>query len=230
MEDGIPLRGFFNNDSAKMAAAGPDAAVHRIFNATEPETPIAGLFHDTEVSRKNIGVNGYFSFNPNSDISINVSGGYGISRAISTSVRDAIVSFNEREAKTAYANLHAQLFGLQINYGFESGPQDYAYGVPGYKIQHNMMNGGVEYTLKLGDLSVKPAFDFQWAKYTDYLRFSTILLTQHRKTTRGITRMRPAPMFRPTATRVFTDSSMARQRSTPLPRVSVSITSLVACA
>ena len=165
----IPLRGFYNNDSAKMAAAGPDAAVHRIYNATEPETPIEGMFHDTEVSRKNIGVNGYFSFNPNSDISINVSGGYGISRAISTSVRDAIVSFNEREAKTAYANLHAQLFGLQINYGFESGPQDYAYGVPGYKIQHNMMNGGVEYTLKLGDLSVKPAFDFQWAKYTDYL-------------------------------------------------------------
>ena len=165
----IPLRGFFNNDSARMAAASPNAAVHRIYNATEPETPIEEMFHDTEVSRKNIGVNGYFSFNPNSDISINVSGGYGISRAISTSVRDAIVSFNEREAKTAYANLHAQLFGLQINYGFESGPQDYAYGVPGYKIQHNMMNGGIEYTLKLGDLSVKPAFDFQWAKYTDFL-------------------------------------------------------------
>ncbi len=166
----MPLAVYFNNDSSKIASVDPATnSVYHVFNATEPETPIAGMFHDTEISRKNIGVNGYLSFNPNSDISINLSGGYGFSRALSTSVRDAIISFNEREAKTGYFNLNARIFGLQVNYGYEGGPQNYAYGVPGYKINHNMMNGGIEYTLKLGDLSVKPAFDFQWAKYTDYL-------------------------------------------------------------
>ena len=166
----IPFNSFFSNDSAKVAMFDPSAnSVYHIYNATEPETPIAGMFHDTEISRKNIGVNGYINFNPNSDISVSLSGGYGISRTLSTSVRDVIIAFNEREAKTGYVNLNAQLFGLQLNYGYEVGPQDYAYGVPGYKIQHNMMNGGAEYTFKLGDLSIKPAFDFQWAKYTDYL-------------------------------------------------------------
>ncbi|MBR2196620.1 MAG: TonB-dependent receptor [Salinivirgaceae bacterium] len=165
----IPLRGFFNNDSVKIASASPTDAVYRIYNATEPETPIADMFHDTDVSRKNIGVNGYINFTPNADVNISLSGGYGESRAMTTAVRDAIFSMNERNAKTSYANLNAQIYGLQINFGYEGGPQDYAYGVPGYKIKHNMMNGGIEYTLKLGDLSVKPAFDFQWAKYTDYL-------------------------------------------------------------
>jgi len=166
----MPLAAYFGNDTARMATANPATdAVYHIFNATEPETPIAEMFHDTEISRKNFGVNGYISFNPNDNISVNLSGGYGESRAMTTAVRDAILSMNERDAKTSYVNLNAQIYGLQFNFGYEGGPQDYAYGVPGYKLKHNMMNGGAEYTFKLGDLSVKPAFDFQWAKYTDYL-------------------------------------------------------------
>ena len=153
-----------------IGAEGEDGdVVYLSNNAVEPEVQVSNMFYDTKVSRKTFGFNGYLSIEPTADIHFDITGGYGQSRAMSTPMCASAVSLNERDSKSGYANLNARIFGLQLNYGYEGGPQDYALGVPGYKIWHDMMNGNAEYTFKLGNLSVKPAIDYQWAKYTDYL-------------------------------------------------------------
>lgn len=143
--------------------------VYYIFNATEPETPLADMFHDTNVSRKNIGINGYITINPNADIRFDITAGYGKARAMSTPVGDDIFSLNERVSNTFYTNLNSHIYGLSFNFGYENGPQNYAYGVPGFKIGHHLLNASVDYTFKVGDLSIKPGFEYQWSKFIDYL-------------------------------------------------------------
>ena len=149
--------------------ASPDDIVYISYNSLEPETQATNMFHNANIARKTFGVNGYLSFIPNKDIKIDLSMGYGESTALSTQINAGILSFNERNGKNGYINLNSHIYGLSLNYGYEFGPQDYAYGVPGYKIWHNMMNGSIEYSFKLSNLSIKTAIDYQWAKYTDYL-------------------------------------------------------------
>ncbi len=139
------------------------------YNSIEPEVTAQNMFSDPNMSRQTFGVNGYISFVPNANIRFDISGGYGQSKALSSAMRASVVSLNQRKSENGYFNLNSRIYGLQLNFGYEAGPQDYAVGVPGYKIWHNMMNGNAEYTFKVAGFSIKPAFDFQWAKYTDYL-------------------------------------------------------------
>lgn len=143
--------------------------VYLAYNSIEPETPTASMFHNTNIARKTIGINGYLSFVPNNNVNLDLTFGYGESTALSTPINATAISFNERNGKNGYVNLNSNIYGISLNYGYEFGPQDYAYGVPGYKIWHDMMNGNIEYSFKFGNLSIKPALDYQWAKYTDYL-------------------------------------------------------------
>ena len=167
----IPFQaiGMADQEAQIRAEQGDNVAIYHLYNAVEPETPVSGMFHDTEISRKTMGANGYISFVPNNNIRFDISGGYGLSQAMSSPMRDNVMALNERDSKTGYVNLNSRIYGLTLNYGFECGPQDYAYGVPGMKLHHNIMNGNAEYTFKIDNLSIKPAFDFQWAKYSDYL-------------------------------------------------------------
>ena len=141
------------------------------FNTTEPVTKIDEQFDDLKTSRKNVGINGYLSIVPTADIRFDITGGYHQSTALVTDVVEDVYSYSTRTAKKGYANLNAQIKGLQINLGYNGGCQDYIMGFPGYKVFEQTINANAEYTFQLNDLAIKPGISYEWMKFENYQPF-----------------------------------------------------------
>ncbi len=141
----------------------------RLFNGLEPETPANAMFEHPEIARKTLGLNGYLRFTPNSDIAINLMGGYQNSLVNTTPVGDDYFSFNGRASKTYYVALDANVYGLKFLANYSAGPQDYAVGVPGFKVYPKSLNISAEYDFNFDfGLSVRPGISYQNINTEDY--------------------------------------------------------------
>ncbi|MCQ2228580.1 MAG: TonB-dependent receptor [Bacteroidales bacterium] len=148
---------------------GQQIVSYRIFDAKEPETPGANMFPSPELARKQAGINAYITLTPAPDVTINITGGYQNSEAKSTPVGDDIFSFNGRISKTGHATLDASIKDLRVLANYHGGVQNYAEGVPGFKIFVNEFNASAEYDFNVGGLGIRPGISYQNLQYDDYV-------------------------------------------------------------
>lgn len=140
------------------------------YGAMENELDIADMFDDPGMSRKNYGFNGYLSYRPLEDATLDLSFGYQQSRANVNPVGELPFALCERIFKTGYANLNAYFKGLSLNVNYMGGPQDYMVGAPGFKIYAHNLQASAEYDLKLGDiLNVVPGVSYNYVNFEDYI-------------------------------------------------------------
>ena len=127
------------------------------------------MFPNSGVARRSEGYNGYISFTPASDVRFDLSGGYQRSYVNTTPASDDYFSFNGREIKGGYVALSADIKGLKVLANYSGGPQDYAVGVPGFKVKSNLFFATAEYDFHLGNLSIRPGVYYQNIYYEDYV-------------------------------------------------------------
>ena len=140
-----------------------------MFNTTEPITKISEQFDDLNFSRKNVGINGYISITPSADVRFDLTGGYVNSSALISDVQEDVYPYSSRIGKKSYVNMQGSISDLQVNVGYCVGSQDYIKGYPGYKVYERTLNGNAEYTIKAGNLSVKPGISYEWIKFENYV-------------------------------------------------------------
>ena len=156
--------------SMKQLYPTADGSSYRLFDGTEPESPVSSMFPDPKMSRKTFGVNGYFYFTPSDNTNFLLSLGYQDSHVNGSPCNEDIVAMNGRKSKTGYVNLDANIHNLHIVGNYMGGLQDYVVGVPGYKMKVNNINASVEYDFKFDmGLSVRPGFSFQRMCANDYV-------------------------------------------------------------
>ncbi len=126
------------------------------------------LFRHPEVSRQNVGFNGYVDIKPSPDVTILLSGGYSQSSAMSTTILSAPYSFNVREFKKAYVNADAHVHDLHVQANYYAGPEDYAVGRPGLKVKSRQVFANADYDLYFGNLNIRPGVYFQYMHSEDY--------------------------------------------------------------
>lgn len=142
---------------------------YTVFRCLEPQTPAANMFPDPQLARHTEGYNAYLTFKPTNDIRFDITGGYQRSFVNTTPVGDDYFSFNGRQSKTAYVNMNAGIKDLSVNFGYHAGSNDYAVGVPGFKVRIRVAQGNAEYNLHAGPLSIKPGVSFMIYQVDDYV-------------------------------------------------------------
>ena len=146
------------------------SGTYRMFDGTEPETPLTSMFSDPRMSRQTFGVNGYLCFRPADGMDIFLSGGYQKSHVNGSPCNEDIVAMNGRKSSTGYINLDAVVKGLHLVGSYMGGVQDYCVGVPGYKMAVNNINANVDYDFKLDcGLSIRPGLFYQHISAKDYV-------------------------------------------------------------
>ncbi len=138
-----------------------------IGNVVEDGVTLYDMFPNPRRSRQNMGVNGYVRFAPHPDVVFNLTGGYQNSFVNTTPLRNDLFTLNGQTSKTSYVNLDAQIKDFHFLGSYTGGPQNFAYGVDGYKMNTNDINLQAEYDIKVGDFSIRPAVGWLYLKYKD---------------------------------------------------------------
>jgi iron complex outermembrane receptor protein len=133
----------------------------------DPQDDMRELFNDISSSRERQALNGYISLQPSSNISIDLSGGFQNSNAISTTIGDSPTSYGARESETGYLNLSSNFGKFQLKSNYTFGVQNYATGDEGFKMDLSQFNVTGEYDLQLKSLNIRPGVAYQNISYDD---------------------------------------------------------------
>ena len=143
-------------------------SIYSLYNISPVEYFDANkIFPDPRLARKTFGLNGYLTFTPNTDVRIDLTGGYSQAHIYSTTLVECAYSFNKRIMKTGYINADARLKDLHLQLNYAAGPADYSYGRPSLKVYTHKFFGTAEYDINLGDkdtwgaLSIRPGINYQ---------------------------------------------------------------------
>lgn len=145
----------------------------KYYNNVEEMTPLKKMFPKPEIARSNFGFNGYFSYNHNENVGINLMTGYQQSESNTSSIDDDIFVISGRYMKNYYANMQTHFYGLSFNVDFANGANDYVRGVHSYKEGESILGATLGYDLELGDLSIRPEVQYRYFKAKDYHYFTT---------------------------------------------------------
>ena len=145
-----------------------DNSTFTFYDTFEPESPVHEMFTDPALARQNFGLNGYLHLSPSQDVRIDLTAGYQNSTVTTTPVGDDYVSFNQQTSKTGYINIDGAFKDLHIQLSGYRGPQNYAVGVPGFKIKNSQFMATADYDIKAGDLDIKPQISYQYVYFEDY--------------------------------------------------------------
>ncbi|MCU4163256.1 TonB-dependent receptor plug domain-containing protein [Carboxylicivirga caseinilyticus] len=133
----------------------------------DPKDDIDELFPDPGKSKEKSGINGYLSYEINSDAILNLSGGYQYSFANASTLGDNATSMAGRESKTSYVDLNANLYGFDIQGSYMFGFQDFGVGNLGFQTDMAQFNSNIEYNLQLKNLSIRPGVNYMSVYYDD---------------------------------------------------------------
>lgn len=140
-----------------------------VFETNMPERNLKFKYDDPTVARQTTGINGYITLTPSNNVRFDFSFGYQSSDVMSTQVGDSYMSFENRVSKSTYGNMNANIFGLSLNADFMTGSNNYAVGVPGFKVKPFSYDISAEYDFKIGDfLGIRPGVSYQYIRYEDY--------------------------------------------------------------
>lgn len=144
------------------------------YKNVEETTPIEWMFPDLDLARKNMGVNGYLSFNPNENIGVNLTTGFQKSNVNSSSIDDDIFVMGGREFKNFYANLQSHLYGVTFNMDMANGAGNkYVRGVHSYTEGETLIGSTLSYDIELDNLSIRPEVQYHFMKARDKHYFDT---------------------------------------------------------
>lgn len=125
-------------------------------------------YPDPSLSRRNDGLNAYITFTPASDIRFDLTGGYQYSYNNNTQVGQDNVIMRGREFSTAYVNLNAEIKNLKLLANYYSGCNHYCVGSAGFQMYSKIGSASAEYTVKLGNLGIKPGVGYQKVYLEDH--------------------------------------------------------------
>ncbi len=143
--------------------------IYSLYYTTPIEYRDASKVHDEpRLARRTLGVNGYLTFTPATDVRINLTGGYSQNFVNTNTLVENPYSMNERIYKGGYFNADASIKDLHllVNYAGECG--NYSNGRPGFRIFTHKIFGTAEYDINLGDkdswgaLSIRPGINYQY--------------------------------------------------------------------
>ena len=139
------------------------------YRGTEQYASIYEMFKQPEIARKNVGINAYLRFQPQPDITFDLSGGYQNSYAVNSPILQYAFTMVGQKSKTGYVNLDASIKDFHFLGNISSGPQNLAVGAGGFKTKGNNINLQAEYDIQAGDkLMIRPGVAFQRLHYKDY--------------------------------------------------------------
>lgn len=118
-------------------------------------------YKDPSMSRRNDGVNGYLTFTPANGVRINLTGGYQYSSILNTQVGQDNVAYRVREFSTAYVAMDADIKNLKLLANYYGGCNHFCVGTAGFQMYQKLAQISAEYTVRLGDLAIKPAVGYK---------------------------------------------------------------------
>lgn len=141
------------------------------YTIKDPYDDTHELFPDVTSAKERQGINGYVSYSSGKDISIDLSGGYQNSGAISTTIGDNPTSYGARSSETGYLNLQSNIGKFNIDAAYTFGVQNYAKGDAGFETDlSNLLLTG-EYDWQWKSLNIRPGVFYQhiWHDDSPYL-------------------------------------------------------------
>ncbi|MCQ2228740.1 MAG: TonB-dependent receptor plug domain-containing protein [Bacteroidales bacterium] len=129
---------------------------------------IEEAYPDIEMGRRNDGINAYVTFVPKSDIRFDLTAGYQYSYQNNTQVGQDNVSVRGREFSTFYTNLNADIKNLKLLANYYQGCNHYCMGAAGFQMYNQQASVSAEYTIKVGELGIKPGVGYQYIKLKDH--------------------------------------------------------------
>ena len=173
----LVANGMTMEEASAYIAANTDmssATIYSLYNTSPVEYSNANdVFPNVRMARKTFGLNGYLTFTPNSDVRIDLTGGYSHAYANSTTLVECPYALNTRIMKTGYVNADARIHDLHLLFNYAAGPGDYAYGRPGLKVFAHKVFGTAEYDINLGskdswgELGIRPGINMQYVYVKD---------------------------------------------------------------
>ncbi len=143
-----------------------------IYNAlaTVPQeyADVHKLFPDPNLARKTLGLNGYLTITPNSDIRFDLTGGYSQNHVAQTSFFSNPYSFNQRKFKKGYFNLSGDIHDFHFLANYCAGPEDYALGRPGFQAKSQQVFASAAYDFIVGNpdtwgnMVIRPGVNYQY--------------------------------------------------------------------
>lgn len=135
-------------------------------NVNSANTSVYEQWQEPGVSRRNVGINGYVSFTPATDIRIGLNGGWQQALFATTPLGNEEVALRYREGKSGYLALDLRLRNLSILANYADGPIQFQQGTYGFDMDKaRAFNAQAGYDLHFGDLSIHPEVSYQFVKY-----------------------------------------------------------------
>ncbi len=162
----------YNGDIDKLIR--PEGDSNYYYRVFDPKDDIDLMYPHPSLSRRRAGSNAYLSFNPSTNLSFDLKGGYQYSEVISTTLGDTPSAQAGRLSSTAYTDFNAKVYGLGTQVNYLSGWQDIVREDTGFKLDVQHVNANAEYNINKGSLNIRPGIAFQSALYNDmpYLKYN----------------------------------------------------------
>ena len=122
---------------------------------------------DAERAKKKIGVNGYLHYNPTSELTFRLTGGYLESEANSSTYGDNPTPYNVRLSNGGYLNFDATVYGFNLKASLSNVLQDFNKGHTGWTQATEQYNVSLDYLVRLGGLQIRPGASYQSVYYDD---------------------------------------------------------------
>ncbi len=129
---------------------------------------------DSDLAKKSFNANAGLFYEPSNDISMSLNGGWQSSESQSMFFENLATPFGIRESETGYVDYKASAYGFQAQVNYLTGRQNLHKKMvkPVIEYDMNFLSANLEYDMVLndlgiGDLTVRPGFNYQLAKYDD---------------------------------------------------------------
>ncbi len=125
------------------------------------------LFDDPSRAKEKMGINAYFDYIPNDELSFNLSAGYLDDLACSSTIGDNPTPYNDRTSYGYYTNLIGNIYGFNLQMASNNVIQNFNKGHKGWVQATSQYNISLDYLLQFNKLSVRPGLSYQSVYYDD---------------------------------------------------------------
>lgn len=145
-----------------------DSVTSMFNNSLEASSP------EPKLAKKAFSANAGVFYDPANEVSMSLNGGWQSSEAQSMFFENLATPFGIRESETGYLDYKAAVYGVQAQVNYLMGRQNLHEKMVKPVIEYDMdfLSANLEYDLVLndlgiGDLTIRPGFNYQLAQYND---------------------------------------------------------------
>ncbi len=127
------------------------------------------MYEDPTMALDAYSFNGYAFYDPNPEISVNLSTGLQRSTVISSNTDMGFVAHTTRKIETQYADLRASAYGFNLQTNYMWGYENLSLGSLGYEFDISAFNINLDYNFELlgKKLGIRPGFSYSTSKVSD---------------------------------------------------------------